>query len=310
MVGTAGSSADDMAEKKRAKAAKLLREADNYERGANGERVTAQVMETLGPSYTAFHDLRIPQSTANIDHVVVGPSGIFVVDSKNYRGRITYNKQTLWSDQRPLTRKLASLHFEADYVQRLLGRPVVTIMSFVDGNLPKGSMVVDGVHVIALNQLQRTIVSMPDVLSPADILEALEKLKAAPRKYTNKNPGTGATHMHTNETVTAGTTHTYTDEKLRAAVPQREVEILYRSKQRTSPTRTKRQLQKSRKSKTGPLATIFGGLLFAVFVSQTMSSSTKKALSQNESPITTQASTASPVPSDADPFPTTPTMLE
>jgi hypothetical protein len=259
---------------------------------------------------TAFHDLRIPQSNANIDHVVVGPTGIFVVDSKNHRGRITYNKRTLWSDQCPLTKQLATLRFEANHVQQLLGRPVVTIMSFVDGNLPKGSMVVDGVHVIALNQLKRTIVSMPDALSQSDILEALVKLKAAPREHTNDCPGAGTTHMHTDETLTVGAIHTHTNENFRAAVPQREVEILYRSKQRTSLTRTKRRGPMSGKRQSGPLATVFGGLLVAVFASQMMRISMKKDLNQIQSPPTTQAPTASPVPSDVEPFPTTPTMPE
>ena len=35
-----------------------------------------------------LHDRRIPGSRANIDHVVIGPAGVFVVDAKNYHGRI------------------------------------------------------------------------------------------------------------------------------------------------------------------------------------------------------------------------------
>ena len=35
-----------------------------------------------------LHDLRIPNTRANIDHVVIGPPGVFVVETKSYGGRI------------------------------------------------------------------------------------------------------------------------------------------------------------------------------------------------------------------------------
>jgi hypothetical protein len=36
----------------------------------------------------ALHDRRIPGSKANIDHIAISPAGLFVVDPKNYRGRV------------------------------------------------------------------------------------------------------------------------------------------------------------------------------------------------------------------------------
>jgi len=35
-----------------------------------------------------LHDRRIPGSKANIDHIVISPAGVFVVDPKNYRGKV------------------------------------------------------------------------------------------------------------------------------------------------------------------------------------------------------------------------------
>lgn len=47
------------------------------------------LLESLRPHGVApLHDRRIPGSHANIDHVVVAPSGVWIVDSKNHRGRI------------------------------------------------------------------------------------------------------------------------------------------------------------------------------------------------------------------------------
>jgi hypothetical protein len=36
----------------------------------------------------ALHDRRIPGSRANIDHVVVAPSGVWVIDAKLYQGKV------------------------------------------------------------------------------------------------------------------------------------------------------------------------------------------------------------------------------
>ncbi len=35
-----------------------------------------------------LHDRRIPGSKANIDHIVVGPAGVFAIDTKRYTGKI------------------------------------------------------------------------------------------------------------------------------------------------------------------------------------------------------------------------------
>jgi Nuclease-related domain len=37
---------------------------------------------------SVLHDRRIPGSRANIDHIVVAPCGVFVIDAKNYKGRV------------------------------------------------------------------------------------------------------------------------------------------------------------------------------------------------------------------------------
>ncbi|MEH3067588.1 MAG: nuclease-related domain-containing protein [Aeromicrobium erythreum] len=87
----AGESARERARKTREKAERLRRSAEKWEKGAEGEARTAEVLATgLGPGWTVLHDVRWPgRQRANVDHVAVGPTGIFVIDSKNWSGRIT-----------------------------------------------------------------------------------------------------------------------------------------------------------------------------------------------------------------------------
>jgi hypothetical protein len=93
----AGESADEVARRARAKAERLLRHADAYEKGAAGERATSEALAALpAEEWTVFHDLRWPgRPRANIDHVVMGPAGVFVIDSKNWSGAITVTGDVL-----------------------------------------------------------------------------------------------------------------------------------------------------------------------------------------------------------------------
>jgi len=57
--------------------------------GARGEETVGRFLETLrAEGMAVLHDRRIPGSKANIDHIVISPAGVFVVDPKNYRGKV------------------------------------------------------------------------------------------------------------------------------------------------------------------------------------------------------------------------------
>lgn len=58
---------------------------ENYRRGGWGEQRTARTLESLvGQGWVVLHDLT--WRGGNIDHVVVGRGGVFVLDTKNWAG--------------------------------------------------------------------------------------------------------------------------------------------------------------------------------------------------------------------------------
>jgi len=86
----AGESAREVARARRAKAERLERMADAFERGAEGEETTSAALAQLPEGWTVLHDIAWPgRPFANIDHVAIGPGGVFVIDSKNWSGDIT-----------------------------------------------------------------------------------------------------------------------------------------------------------------------------------------------------------------------------
>jgi hypothetical protein len=57
--------------------------------GARGEETVGREFEALrAEGIAVLHDRRIPGSRANIDHIVISPAGVFVVDPKTYRGKV------------------------------------------------------------------------------------------------------------------------------------------------------------------------------------------------------------------------------
>jgi len=54
--------------------------------GAVGEQRLGEMLAGIaGSTVRVLHDRRIPKTTANIDHLVVCSSGVFVVDAKRYQ---------------------------------------------------------------------------------------------------------------------------------------------------------------------------------------------------------------------------------
>ena len=76
----------------------IMRNIDKHEneklkhrKDALGEAAMGYILEALPDGYVVFNELRT--LSGNVDHVVIGPTGIFVIDTKNWRGTITPDGQ-------------------------------------------------------------------------------------------------------------------------------------------------------------------------------------------------------------------------
>jgi hypothetical protein len=62
----------------------IEKKQDNMRRGAAGEIQVGHLLTNLPDEFCVINDLSTPNG--NIDHVVVGPTGVFVLDTKAWRG--------------------------------------------------------------------------------------------------------------------------------------------------------------------------------------------------------------------------------
>ena len=136
--------------------------------GAVGERVVGKTLEGLAtrcPMYV-LHDRRMLGSRANIDHIVVAPSGIWVIDAKRYQDKLVQTKfrgmrSTLvvgGSAKRQLT---AGVTHQAGVVRDLLDGAftVRPVLCFVDARwqMFNSTLAVDGVRVCPPGRLHKAL---------------------------------------------------------------------------------------------------------------------------------------------------------
>jgi hypothetical protein len=93
----AGDGAAEQSRRATERVARLKRELEQAERnvqswsvGAAGEAMVASKMGELTASgWSALHDVHWPgRPKANLDHILIGPGGIVVVDAKNWSGNV------------------------------------------------------------------------------------------------------------------------------------------------------------------------------------------------------------------------------
>lgn len=60
----------------------------HYSSGYEGERKVVEQLIGLNDDYSLINDIKVPNSFGNIDHVLLSPNGIFVIETKNFEGKI------------------------------------------------------------------------------------------------------------------------------------------------------------------------------------------------------------------------------
>ena len=173
----AGESAYDVARRQREKAERLQRSAALWERGAQGEEAVARALADLPDGWVALHDLAWPgRQRANLDHVVVGPGGVFVVDAKNWSGDIEVRDQVLRQNGQQREQSVVSAAEAAIALQGLVPPPAhcMGVLCFVRDE-PLTGWARD-VMVCSTGNLTSMLLSRPSVLSADDVRRCVDAI--------------------------------------------------------------------------------------------------------------------------------------
>lgn len=175
--------------------------------GAEGEQRLGEMLASVaGQSLRVLHDRRIPRSTVNIDHLVVCPSGVFVVDAKRYRnarpelrvegGIIRPRQELLFVGGRDRTKLVDGMRKQLAVVQAALAdEPDVSVrgvLCFVDADWPLigGPFTVQGVAAMWPKKLKARLAE-PGPLDPDRIADLQWQLhEFFPRQRDSANSPT------------------------------------------------------------------------------------------------------------------------
>ncbi len=167
------------ASQRRATADRLVAEAKWLEALAAGERSMAMRLAILPPAYALLHDLRLPGSKGNVDHLVIGPGGVFVVVTRCCAHTVELRDGQLFADSQSLGDLLTAADVESQLLTRLLGTPVVGVVALLEATMPAAMPShLEGVLVCAGALVGRAISRSPHtLLTPQQVADVTERAR-------------------------------------------------------------------------------------------------------------------------------------
>ena len=130
------------------------RRLGNFLKGAKGEEWVAHELSFLSAEYTVFNGLRLGGGKQNFDHIIVGPSGVYVVETKNWKGSVEFRDGKLYAGGKEPSRpplkqvKAATAELVSFIDDAGCGAvPVHSVLCFLGTKLPEDLMNVNGVVV-------------------------------------------------------------------------------------------------------------------------------------------------------------------
>ena len=128
--------------------------------GARGEEKVSSILKNLSDKYDVFNDF-IARGV-HVDHVVVGPPGVFAIETKYWKGAVTVEEGHILLDgQLPSRPPLKQVLKEAALVKAELAKigwmgPVTPVLAFASDTFGAHIAEVQGAVIINSSELQKS----------------------------------------------------------------------------------------------------------------------------------------------------------
>jgi hypothetical protein len=153
------------------------RDERDWRVGADGEEEVAWRLRKLGPEWHVIHSVPVGDKGSDIDHVVIGPSGVFTINTKNHSGKNVWVNERSFKVSGQSTDYLRNSRYEArratGYLTTACGFPVdvhplivVMAASFTVKAQPPD------ITVVARKRIAKWLLSRPPAIG-ADRVEAI-----------------------------------------------------------------------------------------------------------------------------------------
>ena len=162
--------------------------------GAEGELGVARTLAAC-EGVVALHDRRVPGTKGNVDHLAIGPGGVYIVDAKRYEGKVERRDvgsffrpdARLYVNNRDRTKVVKGMGWQVEAVRKAMDStghrdvPLRAVLCFVDSEWPlifAKPIVLDGVTILWPKALQE-LVRSGEALDAGGIERVARDLAAA-----------------------------------------------------------------------------------------------------------------------------------
>jgi len=158
----------------------LLR-VESFFKGARGEEAMAGLLARLSDDWHVFHDFEA--GSHHVDHVLVGPAGVFAVETKNWQDPVRLESgELLFGGHVPTHPPIAQATAEAKAVKAVLSRTgwagdVVPVVCFVSGTFGDGFAQAGKVIVANSEAFVKWLSEQPVVRAPADCARLVQLME-------------------------------------------------------------------------------------------------------------------------------------
>jgi hypothetical protein len=150
---------------------------DAWRIGAEGERKTARYLDRLAEAgFIVLHDRKVPGYGGNLDHVAIGPTGVWAIETKNVAGKVEINGDSLRIRGYRQDKMVDQVYREATAMQVALGESltrlgltVTPVICLHRGELPWFNKTVRGVRLASGRQLVRLLRDGEPRISSGDV---------------------------------------------------------------------------------------------------------------------------------------------
>ena len=149
-----------------------LRHVERFFKGARGEERVSAILLGLPDSYHVFNDF--VAGSMHVDHVVVGPAGVFAIETKFWKGRVTVEEGCILVDgQLPDRSPLAQVTKEAAAVKSRLAElgwtgAVTPVLAFASDTFEAKIAELRGTVILNANHLRASFDTDRVAIPPAE----------------------------------------------------------------------------------------------------------------------------------------------
>lgn len=175
--------------------------AETWGAGAEGEQRTTRRLSELTPrGWFLLHDVHWPgRPLANLDHVLVGPGGVVVVDAKNWIGNVEVRAGVLRQNGYTRSPAVEGALGQAAAVAALLDAPhrhLVRSIICLAGQPDFAQVTDSGVEVLGIDKVVDRVAALPAVLDPQTVVglyshlgQQLTQMQAVPAPHFRGTAG-------------------------------------------------------------------------------------------------------------------------